>query len=59
MFGLLHAYQGWLGMVRTAVLGMVFATSFLVTGTLWPVIIAHAALDVLGGLVLGETLMRE
>lgn len=58
-FGALHAYQGWLGMARTAVLGLVFAVAFLMTGTLWPAIIAHAVLDVLAGLVLGETLMRE
>jgi membrane protease YdiL (CAAX protease family) len=59
VFGLLHTYQGWLGVVRTSVLGMVFAASFLSTGLLWPAIIAHAMLDLLAGLVLGKTLVRE
>jgi len=59
VFGILHAYQGWLGIVRTAVLGVVFGVSFLVMDTLWPAIVAHAALDVLVGLVFGETLMKE
>jgi membrane protease YdiL (CAAX protease family) len=59
VFGVLHAYQGWLGIVRTALLGMVLATSFVVTGSLWPAIITHALLDVLVGLVFAETLMKE
>jgi membrane protease YdiL (CAAX protease family) len=59
VFGILHAYQGWLGMVRTALLGVVLATSFVVTGSLWPAILAHAMLDVLVGVVFGETLMKE
>lgn len=59
VFGILHAYQGWLGMVRTALLGMVLATSFILTGSLWPAIIAHAMLDVLVGVVFGDALMKE
>jgi membrane protease YdiL (CAAX protease family) len=59
VFGILHAYQGWLGMARTALLGMVLAVSFIVTGSLWPAILAHAMLDVLVGVVFGEILMKE
>jgi membrane protease YdiL (CAAX protease family) len=59
VFGILHAYQGWLGVVRTAMLGMLLAASFLVAGTLWPAVLAHALLDLLAGLVLGESLIRE
>jgi membrane protease YdiL (CAAX protease family) len=59
VFGILHAYQGWLGIVRTALLGMILAASFVVSGSLWPAIIAHALLDVLVGLVFAETLMKE
>ena len=59
VFGLLHAYQGWLGIVRTALLGMILAGSFLLSGVLWPAILAHAILDMIAGLVLGETLVRE
>lgn len=59
LFGLLHAYQGWLGMVRTALLGLVLATSFILSGTLWPAILAHAILDVLVGLVFGDALVKE
>ena len=59
LFGVLHAYQGWLGVMRTACLGLVLASSFIVTGVLWPAILAHAMLDILAGLVLGDLLVRE
>jgi membrane protease YdiL (CAAX protease family) len=59
VFGALHAYQGWLGMVRTGVLGLLLAASLIVSGSLWPAILAHAILDLLAGLVLGEPLVRE
>ena len=59
VFGLLHAYQGWLGMVRTGVMGMVFAISVLVTGSLWPAMAAHAILDIIAGLFLGDVLVKE
>ena len=59
VFGLLHAYQGWLGIFRTAALGFVLAGSFIVAGTLWPAILAHAILDVVAGVFLGESLVKE
>jgi len=59
VFGLLHAYQGWLGILRTAVLGLILAASFIVSGVIWPAILAHAILDMFAGLVFGETLVRE
>jgi membrane protease YdiL (CAAX protease family) len=59
VFGLLHAYQGPLGMARTASLGLVMASSFLISGSLWPCICAHVALDLLGGLVWGDRLTKD
>ena len=58
VFGILHAYQGPLGMARTTLLGFLLAASFLITGSLWPAIAAHVALDLLGGLVWGTRLTR-
>ena len=57
VFGLLHAYQGALGVVRTGLLGLILAASFILAGSLWPAIIAHAAVDLIGGLVLGERML--
>jgi len=59
VFGLLHAYQTWLGVLRTGVLGLLLAGSFILSGSLWPAILAHAILDVVAGIFLGETLLKE
>jgi uncharacterized protein len=47
LFGLGHAYQGWAGVVQTALIGVVLARLTLYWGTLWPAILAHAALNTL------------
>lgn len=52
LFGLGHFYQGWLGVVQTALVGVVFARLALHWGTLWPVILAHAALNTISLVVL-------
>ncbi len=57
VFGVLHAYQGLLGIIRAGVLGGMLACGFLISGSLWPAIIAHASLDVLAGIFLAERLM--
>lgn len=57
VFGVLHAYQGPLGMGRTAALGALLAWGFLASGSLWPPIAAHAILDVLLGMALAERMM--
>jgi len=59
VFGVLHAYQGWLGIARTAALGLLLAAAFLISGSLWPAIFAHAILDMLAGLVIGEALVKD
>ncbi len=45
LFGLGHAYQGWAGVLQTALIGVVFARLALRWGRLWPLIIAHGALN--------------
>ncbi len=56
VFGVLHAYQGGLGMVRTGVMGAVLAWGFLASGSLWPPVIAHTLIDLAGGILLGDWL---
>ena len=58
-FGLLHAYQGRHGMVRTGLLGLWLAAGVGWTGSLWPSIFAHAALDLLIGLALAPSLLGD
>lgn len=45
LFGLGHGYQGWIGIAQTALVGVILARATLYWGTLWPAIIAHAALN--------------
>jgi uncharacterized protein len=53
LFGLGHAYQGWTGVVQTTLIGILLARLTLRWGTLWPAIIAHAALNGWSLLILG------
>jgi len=57
IFGLGHGYQGWKGIVRTFVLGGVFALAYVLTHSLWWVMAAHALVDLWGG-TLGWRVMR-
>jgi len=53
-FGLVHAYQGPIGVAATALLGLLFGLSFVLLGTLWPAILAHVAVDWVVGLLLTD-----
>lgn len=57
VFGFLHAYQGRHGIGRTTTIGIVMAAGVAWTGSLWPSILAHTALDLLFGLVLSKSLV--
>jgi membrane protease YdiL (CAAX protease family) len=57
MFGVVHGYQGVLGVLRTGVMGGVLAWGFISSGSLWPVMIAHTLIDLIAGIVLGERLL--
>lgn len=54
VFGLLHAYQGPIGIFRTALFGAVLAVAFVASGSLWPAMIVHFAMNVVVGVWLGE-----
>ncbi len=57
-FGVLHTYQGWIGIVRTGLLGVVLAGVFLISDSIWPPIAVHASLDLLAGLVIGDRFLK-
>lgn len=54
VFGLAHAYQGPMGIVKTGVVGAVMAGIVWWSGTLWPAMLLHAIIDVHGGIVGGR-----
>lgn len=56
LFGLLHLYQGWPGVVGTTALGAVLSAVYLMTGLLWLAVVLHIAID-LNGLVLRPLLL--
>jgi membrane protease YdiL (CAAX protease family) len=56
-FGLLHAYQGSIGIMRTSVMGLLLALPVAWSGSLFPAMAAHALYDVVAGLVLGPRLL--
>lgn len=47
-FGLVHYYQGWVGVVATTGLGAVMTAIYLATGTIWAPVLVHAAIDFSG-----------
>ncbi len=55
LFGLGHAYQGWIGIAQTSLVGAVLAAFTVRWRTLWPAIIAHAALDITSIALLGAS----
>jgi len=54
LFGAAHFYQGWKAVPGTAVLGLLFAGLFVMTGSLLPGQMLHAWIDVKNGLSLGK-----
>lgn len=54
LFGLGHAYQGWIGMAQTTLIGTVLAVNTVRWGTLWPAILAHALLNTFSVATLAE-----
>jgi uncharacterized protein len=56
-FGVVHAYQQAAGAARAAVLGALLALSVVATGSILPAVLAHAALDLVAGLLLRRRLL--
>ncbi len=50
-FGLAHAYQGLAGILKTGVLGGVMVGLRILAGSIWPVVLLHAMVDILGGVM--------
>jgi len=49
VFGIGHIYQGPAGVVRTGLIGLGLAILYVVSGTLWWLMAAHAMIDIYGG----------
>jgi membrane protease YdiL (CAAX protease family) len=45
VFGLLHLYQRWTGVLFATVLGLVLSSLYVLTGQIWVPIVVHALID--------------
>jgi CAAX protease family protein len=59
IFGWMHAYQNAGGAVRAGLLGLLLCGPTLATGSILPAILAHAAVDLLAGLVFARRLIPD
>jgi membrane protease YdiL (CAAX protease family) len=57
-FGVLHGYQGWRGVINTAIVGSLMTILVWLTHSLIPAMIMHALADIQGGIV-SWTILRE
>lgn len=55
-FAVTHAYQGVAGVLRVAILGLALTAPLLLTGSVFPAMIAHITLDLTAGLILADWL---
>jgi membrane protease YdiL (CAAX protease family) len=58
-FGSVHAYQGFIGILRTAFIGGLLTLPLLVSGSIIPSMLAHAFANIVVGVVLSDWFRRE
>lgn len=59
VFAISHAYQGVTGVIRVTLLGALLTAPVLLTGSVYPSMLAHAALDLIAGLLLSDWLVGK
>lgn len=58
-FGVGHIYQGWKAVGKIIAMAVLFGFFYLRTNTLWPLMLVHTAVDILGGLLSWYLLGRD
>jgi membrane protease YdiL (CAAX protease family) len=58
-FAVAHAYQGWRGVLRTGLAGLLLWATYLATGSILPGMVLHAAIDVRSGLAVKDAVLRD
>ena len=53
----MHGYQGALGIIRTMTIGGLLALGFLISGSLFPCILAHTLINIIVGIAIPQHLM--
>ncbi len=56
IFGLAHVYQGWVGIGKAALAGLVMALLTVFSGSLFIAILLHAVIDLTSGRIMGRAI---
>ena len=56
IFGLGHAYQGKVGILKTGAVGLVMALLVVFSGSLWIAILVHAVVDITSGRIMSAAM---
>jgi uncharacterized protein len=59
VFAVLHAYQGWSGVLRASIFGVLYTLAVAVFNSLWPAIALHVLVDLQGGILAWLALREE
>lgn len=51
IFGFVHFYQGWQAVIKIGAMAIMFGYIFVQTESLWVLMIVHALIDLIGGLI--------
>ena len=58
-FGIAHAYQGPMGVLKTGVVGLIMGTLYLLSGSIWGPMLVHAVVDITSGRIAHCALHRK
>ena len=58
-FGIAHAYQGPIGILKTGVVGLIMGTLYLLSGSIWGPMLVHAVVDITSGRIAHCALHRK
>ena len=58
-FGVAHAYQGPIGILKTGAVGLIMGTLYLVSGSIWGPMLVHAVVDITSGRIAHCALHRK
>lgn len=59
LFAVAHLYQGWSGVLRTGLVGVLFTVAVAISGSLWPAIALHILIDLGAGAMAWLALREE
>ena len=51
IFGFVHFYQGWQAVIKIGAMAIMFGYIFIQTNSLWLLMVIHALIDLIGGLI--------